>query len=132
MDWSDWRRRCEAALGDPSAGAWERLFAPGATFSDPHTVSTTDLGAIEAQTRSLFPDWSQEIVALWPGGTWAWFEWIGRGTYSGPGAPAGGVAVVLEGASLVEVDADGLVTRWRDYLDRRAVEEQVRGARPRR
>ena len=42
-DWDAWTRRCEAALGEGEGDAWQRLFAPGATFSDPHTASTTDL-----------------------------------------------------------------------------------------
>ena len=129
MDWSSWMGRCQSALSARTGDAWQRLFAPGATFSDPHTASTTDLDAIAAQTRSLFPDWAQEIVAVRPGDGWAVFEWIGRGTYSGPGAPSGGTPVVLEGATVVEVDGAGLVTRWRDYLDRRTVEDQVRAAR---
>ena len=131
MDWSGWMQQCQAALGATEGDAWQRLFAPGATFSDPHTTSTTDLDAIAVQTRGLFPDWSQEIVAVRPGDGWAVFEWIGRGTYSGPGAPPAGAPVVLEGATIVEVDGAGLVTRWRDYLDRRAVEDQVRAARSR-
>ena len=126
MEWNDWMRRCEAALAQGEGDAWQRLFAPGATFTDPHTASTTDLDAIAAQTRGLFPDWSQQVVSLRPGDGWAVFEWIGRGTYSGPGAPPSGVPVMLEGATVVEVDAAGLVTRWRDYLDRRSVEDQVR------
>ena len=129
MDWNDWMRRCEAALGAPEGDAWQRMFAPRGTFSDPHTASTTDLDSIARQTRSLFPDWSQEVVALRPGDRWAVFEWIGRGTYSGPGAPPGGAPIALEGATVVEIDAAGLVTRWRDYLDRRSVEDQVRAAR---
>jgi limonene-1,2-epoxide hydrolase len=32
----------------------------------------------------------------------------------------------MEGVTLVEVDADGLVTRWRDYFDMKSVEEQFR------
>lgn len=128
MDWDGWGRRCEAALGAAAGDAWQRLFAPEGTFSDPHTPLTTDLDAIAAQTRRLFPDWAQEVVSLRSGEGWAVFEWVGRGTYSGPGAPPGGAPVVLEGATVVEVDAAGLVTRWRDYLDRRGVEDQVRAA----
>jgi len=128
VDWTDWMRRCEAALGAAEGDAWQRLFASAGIFSDPHTRATTDLDSIARQTRSLFPDWSQEVVSLRPGDGWAVFEWIGRGTYSGPGAPPEGAPVVLEGATVVEVDATGLVTRWRDYLDRRGVEDQVRAA----
>ena len=32
----------------------------------------------------------------------------------------------MRGATIVEVDADGLVTRWRDYLDRKEPEQQIR------
>ena len=32
----------------------------------------------------------------------------------------------MHGATIVEVDADGLVTCWRDYLDRKEPEHQIR------
>jgi hypothetical protein len=32
----------------------------------------------------------------------------------------------MHGATVVEVDGEGLVTRWRDYLDRKEPEEQIR------
>jgi hypothetical protein len=32
----------------------------------------------------------------------------------------------MHGGTVVEVDADGLVTRWRDYLDRKEPEDQLR------
>jgi len=41
----------------------------------------------------------------------------------------------MHGATIIEVDADGLVTLWRDYLDRKEPENQLRAAvrgRPRR
>jgi hypothetical protein len=34
----------------------------------------------------------------------------------------------MHGATIVEVDADGLVTSWRDYLDRKEPENQIRRA----
>jgi hypothetical protein len=56
------------------------------------------------------------------------FEWIGRGTFSLPGVPGAGTPVSIHGATIVEVDAAGLVTRWRDYLDRKEPEEQILAA----
>jgi hypothetical protein len=32
----------------------------------------------------------------------------------------------MHGATIVEVDASGLVTSWRDYLDRKEPEDQIR------
>jgi hypothetical protein len=49
--------------------------------------------------------------------------------------PAAGTTVEMHGATIIEVDADGLVTLWRDYLDRKEPENQLRAAvrgRPRR
>jgi ketosteroid isomerase-like protein len=34
----------------------------------------------------------------------------------------------MHGATIVEVDGDGLVTSWRDYLDRKEPEEQLKAA----
>jgi hypothetical protein len=31
----------------------------------------------------------------------------------------------MRGATIVEVNGDGLVTSWRDYLDRKEPEEQI-------
>ena len=56
------------------------------------------------------------------------FEWIGRATYRGGQGdePGSGAPIEMRGATIVEVDADGLVTRWRDYLDRKEPEQQIR------
>ncbi|HEY2429069.1 MAG TPA: nuclear transport factor 2 family protein [Acidimicrobiales bacterium] len=131
MDWQAWARRTEEALDVAGRGDWKGLFAPGAVFSDPATTTpTADLGTVSRDTRAIFPDWTQEITSIRGGDDWAVFEWIGRATYtprreSDPGA---GTAVQIHGATLVEVDADGLVTRWRDYLDRKEPEDQIRAA----
>jgi hypothetical protein len=34
----------------------------------------------------------------------------------------------MHGATIIEVDDAGLVTSWRDYLDRKEPEEQIRAA----
>jgi hypothetical protein len=128
MDWEAWARRAEVALDVAGRGDWQGLFAPGAVFGDPHTPSTTNLRSISKHTRKIFPDWRQEITSIRGGETWAVFEWIGRGTFSMEGAAGAGTAVTIHGATIIEVDADGLVTRWRDYLDRKEPEEQILGA----
>ena len=120
MDWEAWARRAEAAIDMEAKGDWKGLFAPGATFTDPANPSTSDLRDISRQTRDVFPDWRQEITWIRGGDDWAVFEWIGRATFRNE-AP-----VEMHGATVVEVDADGLVTRWQDYLDRKEPEEQVR------
>jgi DNA-nicking Smr family endonuclease len=120
MDWEAWARRAEAALDVSGSGDWTALFAPRATFTDPANPSTSDLGDIAKQTRNIFPDWRQEITWIRGGDDFAIFEWIGRGTYQGE------ASVEMHGATVIEVDADGLVTRWKDYLDRKEPEEQLR------
>lgn len=125
MDWEAWARRAEAALDVAARGDWKGLFARDATFGDPHTPSTRDLGRISSQTKRIFPDWTQEITTIRGGDDWAVFEWIGRGTFTPRGAPAPGIPVTLHGATLIEVDSEGQVTHWRDYLDRKEPEEQI-------
>ncbi len=129
MDWEAWARRAEAALDVAGRGDWKGLFAPGATFADPATTDpTSDLGSISRETRQVFPDWTQEITAIRGGERWAFFEWTGRATYTSPGSPGDGARIEMHGATVIEVDEDGLVTRWRDYLDRREPDEQIRAA----
>ena len=77
MDWETWARRAERALDVGKQGDWQGLFAPAATFGDPHTPSTRDLRSVARQTRGIFPDWTQEIIRIRGAGDWAVFEWIG-------------------------------------------------------
>ncbi|MFQ5515434.1 MAG: nuclear transport factor 2 family protein [Myxococcota bacterium] len=128
MDWEAWARKAERALSMLDRGSWQALFAPGARFGDPHTPSTTDLRSISRQTRSLFPDWHQEITRIRGGSDWAVFEWVGRATFTRPGTPGSGTPITMHGATIIEVNADGLVTTWRDYLDRKEPEQQIRAA----
>ena len=130
MDWEAWARRAEAALSVRMQGDWRGLFAEGATFADPNTTTpTADLRSISRDTRAIFPDWEQEITSIRGAAGWAVFEWIGRATYAaGTGQPGAGTAIEMHGATIVEVDGDGLVTSWRDYLDRKEPENQIRRA----
>jgi hypothetical protein len=131
MDWEAWARKAERAIDVEGRGDWKGLFAPGATFADPATTSpTSDLGAISRGTREVFPDWTQEITRIRGGDRWAVFEWVGRATYTPAktGAPGAGAQIEMHGATIVEVDGNGLVTSWRDYLDRKEPEDQIRAA----
>lgn len=130
-DWEAWARRAEVALDVDGRGDWKGLFAPGATFADPATTTPTDdLRMISRDTRAIFPDWRQEITSIRGGEEWAVFEWIGRATYTprSPDDPGAGCSVEMHGATIIEVDGDGLVTRWRDYLDRQEPTDQIRAA----
>jgi len=127
VNWDAWARRAERAIDVAGRGDWKGLFAPGATFTDPATAGTTDVRAVARETRHAFPDWTQEITSIRGGDDWAVFEWIGRATYRGGEGdePGSGAPIEMRGATIVEVDADGLVTRWRDYLDRKEPEQQI-------
>ncbi len=128
VDWDAWARRAEQALDFEQDGRWRDLFAADATFGDPNTPSTSDLRSVQSGTARIFPDWRQEITTIRGGRDWAVFEWIGRATYAGmgPDDPAAGTAIEMHGATIVEVDDAGLVTMWRDYLDRKEPENQLR------
>jgi hypothetical protein len=122
-DWSAYGRELEAALDmrNPVPGAFRALFATGARFTDPANPSTDDLRSIQQQTRDVFPDWHQDVTSIRGGDDWAVFEWIGRATYEG-------IAVEMHGCSIIELDGDGLITSWRDYLDRKEPEQQIKRA----
>jgi hypothetical protein len=131
VDWEAWARRVERAIDVAGRGDWAGLFAPGATFADPATTTPTeDMRKIARDTKSIFPDWTQEITSIRGGDRWAFFEWIGRATYTPrrPDGPGAGAAIEMHGATVVEIDDAGLVTRWRDYLDRKEPEDQIRAA----
>lgn len=135
MDWQAWARRAEAAIDmrrpkdDPDRVPWKELFAPDATFTDPATPETTDTRTVARDTADVFPDWHQEITSIRGGDDWAVFEWIGYATYMGgvqDGVIGSGAPIEMEGCTIVEVNDDGLVTYWRDYLDRKQPEQQVK------
>ena len=138
MDWEDWARSAEEAIDMRGASRrseedsatrikWRNLFAPEATFADPNTAATEDIRTVARDTAAMFPDWHQEITRIRGGENWAVFEWVGRATYQPPSGGSGvGAPIEMHGATIVEVDGDGLVTSWRDYLDRKEPEEQIR------
>lgn len=125
MNWDDWARKTERALDMEEGGDWKGLFAADATFGDPHTPSTKDLRSVARHTRKIFPDWRQEITTIRGGDRWAVFEWIGRGTFTMADTPGSGTPIEMHGATIVEINEAGLVTWWRDYLDRKEPEEQI-------
>jgi limonene-1,2-epoxide hydrolase len=114
-DWDAWARKFEQTEG---ADAFEALFAPGGLFQDPVTPPTADVRGVVDLTDSVFPDWRQQIHSIRGGDGWAVFEWTGTATYGDPGTAQGDrIPIVMHGATVIEVDDGGLVTRWRDYLD---------------
>lgn len=117
MDWSAWASRAEEILTTSAPwGAFGTLFAPGAEFSDPVNGPTTDLDSIEAMTRSVYPDWRQKITAVFGDDRGGAFEWVGTGTLLGT------TPTVLHGCTMLEIDDQGLVLRWRDYFDLREID----------
>ena len=128
-DWDAFARTLEAALDMKTKGGFRELFAPGARFADPANPPTDDLQDIQRQTRAVMPDWRQEITSIRGGDDWACFEWTGYATYHARnGGPGDGTAIEMHGATIIEVNDDGLITSWRDYLDRKEPEDQIRAA----
>jgi hypothetical protein len=119
MEWDDWTTRLRSALGADATVRLRELFAPDGVFGDPVTDSTTDIASVENVTDSAFPDWKQEVTCSLGGPAGGAFEWIGTGTLGGK------TRVEIHGCTMVELDADGLVTRWRDYFDLKEVEKQM-------
>jgi hypothetical protein len=107
------------ALGANATVRLRTLFAPNGKFTDPVTASTTDIGSVEDITDASFPDWQQEVTSSHGDASGGAFEWIGRGTLGG------GIRIEMHGCTMVELDPDGLVTRWRDYFDLKEIEKQM-------
>jgi limonene-1,2-epoxide hydrolase len=120
-DWDAWARTFESIDGPDDFAA---LFAPGGQFRDPVTPWTTDLHKVARDTDVIFPDWDQRVDRIRGGDDWAVFEWTGRATFH-PGEGKAGVPVTMTGATVIDVDADGKVTAWRDYLDTNEPAQQI-------
>jgi len=111
MDWDAWARDFEDGGGDKFIA----LFAAGGLFCDPVTPWTTDVQRVAEQTHEHFPDWHASVDTMRTGDGWAVAQWTGFGTYHGD--PTRPVTVTIHGVSVVDVDHNGKVVRWRDYLD---------------
>jgi len=120
MDWSAWARAYENLDG---TDAFAALFAPGGVFCDPVTPWTTDVRKVADDTSHIFPDWKQRIDDIRGGEDWAFFEWTGTGTFAVAGGT--GIPIVMSGATVIKVDAEGKVTSWRDYLDTNEPMQQI-------
>ena len=121
MEWDAWTIRLKSALGADATVRLRELFAPAGVFGDPVTASTTDIASVENVTDAAFPDWRQEVTCSHGSPAGGAFEWIGRGTLGG------NIRIEMHGCTMVELDSDGLVTRWRDYFDLKEVEKQMGG-----
>jgi limonene-1,2-epoxide hydrolase len=124
MEWDEWTTKLRSALGADASVRLRTLFAPQGVFSDPVTPSTTDIASVEDITDSAFPDWKQDVTCSHGDTTGGAFEWVGRGTLGGH------TVIEMHGCTMVELDTEGLVTRWRDYFDLKEVEKHM-GARSR-
>ena len=120
-DWAAWARTFESIDGPDEFAA---LFAPGGRFCDPVTPWTTDLHKVARDTDAIFPDWKQRVDRIRGGADWAVFEWTGTATFHA-GVGKAGIPVVMSGATVIDVDADGKVTAWRDYLDTNEPTQQI-------
>jgi hypothetical protein len=120
MDWERWARAFEAVKGPDAFAA---LFAEGGRFCDPVTPWTTDVRKVAIDTDAIFPDWSQQVDRIRGGFDWAVFEWTGTATFKAGDGP--GIPVAMQGATVIEVDGDGKVTSWRDYLDTNEPTQQI-------
>jgi SnoaL-like domain len=119
VEWEDWIKRLTTALGADATVRLRELFAPGGVFTDPVTAPTSDIASVEDITDASFPDWQQEVTASHGDPSGGAFEWIGRGTL-GPG-----LRIEMQGCTMVELNPEGLVTRWRDYFDLKEIEKQM-------
>ena len=88
------------------------------------TPWTTDLHKVARDTDAIFPDWNQRVDRIRGGEDWAVFEWTGTATFHA-GEGKAGIPIQMTGATVIDVDADGKVTAWRDYLDTNEPTQQI-------
>ena len=122
MDWQTFAREFEQltdARQEGSHDRWRSRFALGGTFQDPVNAPTTDYDEVIKQTQTATPDWHMRVTHVAAGETSAALEWIGEATLFGK-AP-----ITIHGCTVIEVDGDGLITRWRDYMDLKEIERQA-------
>ncbi len=119
-DWDAWARAYESTSGPEEFAA---LFAPDGVFCDPVTPWTTDVRKVARDTDAIFPDWAQRVDRIRGGDDWAVFEWTGTGTFTTGDGP--GIPITMQGATVIDVDAAGKVTSWRDYLDTNEPTQQI-------
>lgn len=119
-----------AAWNRHDAAALVATFAEGGTYADPTTggpLAGQAIGAYAAGLWSAFPDLSFEIVSV-AGCSHgqAAFEWVMRGTNSGPqqGLPPTGRRVELPGADIVRIGEEG-IRSVTGYFDTRTFAEQL-------
>jgi limonene-1,2-epoxide hydrolase len=120
IDWEAWARAFEQVHGPDEFAA---LFAEGGRFCDPVTAWTADVRKVATDTDAIFPDWHQRVDRIRGGAQWAVFEWTGTATFPLEGRP--GIPIRMTGATVIDVDADGLVLSWRDYLDTNEPAKQI-------
>ena len=122
MDWQALVRTFESGDGD----AFTALFAVGGQFRDPVTPWTTDVRSVADHTKAIFPDWHAHVDTLRTGDGWAVMQWTGTGTFHADASRSAGVT--MHGMTVVDVDDQGHVTQWRDYLDTAEPMQQIKAA----
>ena len=109
---------------DRRAGRLRRPVRPGRPVLRPRDPWTTDLHKVARDTDAIFPDWNQRVDRIRGGEDWAVFEWTGTATFHA-GEGKAGVPISMTGATVIDVDGDGKVTAWRDYLDTNEPTQQI-------
>ena len=128
MDWDAWARRAEAALAFEGRGPLARPVRARRGVRRPehaeHHATCGRCSAAPPRSSRTGARRSRRSAAATTGRCSSGSA--GRRT---PGVatddPVGGTPIEMHGASIVEVDADGLVTKWTDYLDRKEPEVQL-------
>ena len=124
-------QRHEDAWNRHDADALVALFAEGGTYHCPDAdppLTGEAIGAYAERVWAALPDFSSELISnIGETGGWVAYQWVVRGTNTGPGLdgrPPTGRTLTLPGATFIQVEGDKIRSEH-VYHDRQTIAEQL-------
>jgi len=114
--------------------AWVQRYSANATHWDPTLPEPMGRENFEESIGvylRAFPDMTMECTKVFGAGDSLVYEWVGRGTHTGPLAgpqgeiPPTGRRIDVQGCTVIRLNAAGLITEEREYWDSASMMQQL-------